>query len=94
MVYRIAQEVFNNIAKHSGATKVSVDLVSKSNQVNLHVQDDGCGFERNDIAGDKLGIKIMTERAGEIDAKLEIISSPRKGTKVSVSWESEEYNLS
>lgn len=94
VVYRIAQEVFNNIAKHSGATKVSVDLVSKSNQVNLHVQDDGCGFERNDIAGDKLGIKIMTERAGEIDAKLEIISSPRKGTKVSVSWESEEYNLS
>ena len=94
VVYRIAQEVFNNIAKHSGATKVSVDLVSKSNQVNLHVQDDGHGFERNDIAGDKLGIKIMTERAGEIDAKLEIISSPRKGTKVSISWESEEYNLS
>lgn len=93
-VYRIAQEVFNNIAKHSGATQVSVDLVSKSNQVKLHVLDDGRGFERDDIAGDKLGIKIMTERASEIDAKLEIISSPRKGTKVSVSWESEEYNLS
>jgi PAS domain S-box-containing protein len=93
-VYRIAQEVFNNIAKHSGATQVSVDLVSKSNQVKLHVLDDGRGFERDEIAGDKLGIKIMTERASEIDAKLEIISSPRKGTKVSVSWESEEYNLS
>jgi PAS domain S-box-containing protein len=93
-VYRIAQEVFNNIAKHSGATQVSVDLVSKSNQVKLHVLDDGRGFERDDIAGDKMGIKIMTERASEIDAKLEIISSPRKGTEVSVSWESEEYNLS
>ena len=91
-VYRIAQEVFNNIAKHSGATQVSVDLLSKSNQVNLHVQDDGRGFDRDQIAGDKLGVKIMSERAGEIDAKLEIISSPRKGTQVSISWESEEYN--
>jgi PAS domain S-box-containing protein len=91
-VYRIAQEVFNNIAKHSGATQVSVDLLSKSNQVNLHVQDDGRGFDRDHVSGDKLGVKIMSERAGEIDAKLEIISSPRKGTQVSISWESEEYN--
>ena len=91
-VYRIAQEVFNNIAKHSEATQVSIDLLSKSNQVNLYVQDDGRGFDRDHVSGDKLGVKIMSERANEIDAKFEIISSPRKGTQVSISWESEEYN--
>ena len=56
------------------------------------MRDDGRGFERDHVSGDKLGVKIMSERAHEIDAKFEIISSPRKGTQVSISWESEEYN--
>jgi signal transduction histidine kinase len=89
VLYRIAQEAFNNIAKHSEATQVTVDLQSDSNRVKIAVVDDGRGFDQNQVAEDKLGIQIMTERANEIDAKLDLISSPGKGTQVSVTWEGE-----
>jgi PAS domain S-box-containing protein len=93
-LYRIAQETFNNTAKHSEATQVSVSLQSDPNQVNLSVQDDGRGFDLNNVAEDKLGLQIMSERAREIGAKLELSSSPQQGTQVSISWVSEEYNQS
>jgi signal transduction histidine kinase len=88
-IYRIAQETFNNIAKHSEATQVMVELHSDSNLVKLTVQDDGRGFDKNIVAEYKLGIQIISERAHEINAKLDLNSSPGKGTKVSISWPGE-----
>jgi signal transduction histidine kinase len=73
---------------------VIVSLQSDPDQVNLSVQDDGRGFDLNNVAEDKLGIQIMSERAREIGAKLELSSSPQQGTQVSISWVSEEYNQS
>ena len=92
VLYRIAQEAFNNIAKHSEATQVTVELGSDLNQVKLTVRDNGRGFDQNNVAEDKLGIQIMTERANEIDARLDLISAPGNGTQISVTWPGEEYN--
>ena len=90
--YRITQETFNNIAKHSEATRVKVELLSMENRVKLSIMDDGRGFDPEQVAADKLGIQIMTERAREIDTKLDLISTPGNGTQVSISWSGEEYN--
>jgi PAS domain S-box-containing protein len=92
VIYRIAQEAFNNIAKHSEATKVMVELRSDSHQVILTVRDNGRGFDQKDVVEDKLGIQIMTERADEIEARLDLNSSPGEGTQVSISWPGGEYN--
>jgi len=92
VLYRIAQETLNNVTKHSEATQVLIELQSERNQVNLTVRDDGRGFDQNHVAEEKLGIQIMNERADEIDARLEVSSSPGKGTQVSISWTGEEYN--
>jgi PAS domain S-box-containing protein len=91
-IYRITQEALNNIAKHSEATQVTVELQSDLNQVKLTVRDDGRGFDQNNLAEDKLGIQIMTERANEIDARLELNTTPGKGTQISITWPGEEYN--
>ena len=88
-LYRIAQEALNNIAKHSEATQVLVDLESDSNQVKLSIRDNGHGFDQNKVAEDKLGIHIMTERADAINARLDLTSSPGKGTQVSIIWPGE-----
>jgi len=88
-LYRIVQEAFNNIAKHSEATEVLVEMNASSKNVTLLVRDDGRGFDRNQLSDDKLGIQIMNERASEIDANLEIDSAPGQGTQVSVSWRNE-----
>jgi len=91
--YRIAQETFNNIAKHSEATHVVVEMQADSNHVKLELRDDGIGFDRKSVTEDKLGIQIITERAHDIKASIDLNSSPGKGTQVSLLWPGEEYNI-
>jgi signal transduction histidine kinase len=91
-LYRITQEAFNNIAKHSEATQVVVDLHSDSNQITLSVRDNGRGFDQNNVAEETLGIQIMNERAAGINARLDVSSSLGEGTQVSITWPGEEYN--
>jgi signal transduction histidine kinase len=86
VLYRIAQEAFNNIAKHSEATQVSVEMNSNTKGVDLMVRDNGRGFDQKQVAEDKLGIKIMSERANEINASFLVESTKAKGTQVSVNW--------
>jgi len=84
--YRVAQETFNNIVKHADAKKVDVKLICQSDQVELSIKDNGCGFDAEEIPADHLGVGIMKERANEIDAGLIIHSQPFQGTTVSLKW--------
>jgi signal transduction histidine kinase len=99
-LYRIAQEALNNVAKHSGASQATVRLgcgslsvlptrggEERGGAVELHVADDGRGFDVNAIPPDHLGVGIMRERAEAIGAELAIASEPGCGTEVSVVWE-------
>lgn len=88
-VYRIAQEAFNNIAKHASASQVWVTLRVEDGQLFLSVRDDGRGFDPSSISGDHLGTRIMAERAAGIGARLHITSAPRHGTEVMLSWPAE-----
>lgn len=85
-LYRIAQEAFNNIAKHAGATRVEVCLKECDAHVCLSIRDDGAGFNPTNISPDHFGLKIMEERAAGIGARLEIQSEVGKGTEVNVIW--------
>ena len=83
--YRIAQEALNNVLKHSRAQSVTVTIHQDNEKTNLEVADDGIGFDPQQACESGcLGIIGMKERAKEMDAELEIISQPRKGTKVIV----------
>jgi nitrate/nitrite-specific signal transduction histidine kinase len=86
--YRVAQEALNNIAKHSGARQVDVDVECQSGQMNLFIKDDGLGFDAGSIAPDHLGIAIMRERANSVGADLKIESQPGQGTTVALTWRS------
>jgi nitrate/nitrite-specific signal transduction histidine kinase len=94
-LYRIAQEALNNVVKHSRAHSVQVelrrDLVPEphhlgSRYAELHVRDDGCGFDPTSVPSDRLGLGIIRERADAIGAKLTIASRPGDGTQISVQW--------
>jgi signal transduction histidine kinase len=90
-VYRIAQEAFNNIAKHAGAERVKSLLRFGPDHVVLAIRDNGRGFDPEEIDSERMGVQIMRERAGNIGARLVIRSRPGQGTRVLVSWpESEE----
>ena len=85
-VLHILQESLSNIRKHSGATKVEVELVSEG-ECRLCVQDNGHGFDPESSAGDThVGIRIMRERAHRMGGKLTLESTPGQGTRVCLSW--------
>jgi nitrate/nitrite-specific signal transduction histidine kinase len=84
--YRIAQEALNNVAKHSGASQAKVSLCCKPASIELVISDNGNGFNIDSNKPNNLGLGIMRERAKAIGASINIISSPEKGTTVSVIW--------
>ena len=85
--YRVAQEALNNITKHAGASQVSVHLQSDAEQLQLQIQDDGCGFDpQGTSSSESLGLEIMHERVDTIGAHLEIHSEPGIGTRIKLIW--------
>ena len=77
----IAQEALNNVAKHSKAGHVSLLLQTDPAGCLLKIEDDGEGFSESSCKSGH-GLNTMRERAGEIQAKLEIQSEPGKGTVI------------
>ena len=79
--YRILQEALQNVAKHSHATRVFVELQGKDNELVLKVVDDGIGFDLEKVSfASGLGLVSMRERLNLIDGQLEITSEQGCGT--------------
>jgi two-component system nitrate/nitrite sensor histidine kinase NarX len=88
-LYRIAQETLNNAINHAEATLIEITLLINPDHVEFRIQDDGCGFNLQDISTGHLGINIMSERARQIGADLQIHSVPGRGTIITVTWPTE-----
>ncbi|HEU5098302.1 MAG TPA: GAF domain-containing protein, partial [Roseiflexaceae bacterium] len=86
-LYRITQEALNNIAKHATASQVRITGRCEPERVELHIADDGRGFEPGAVAPGSLGLGIMRERAAGIGATLRVESTPGAGTAVRVEWQ-------
>jgi signal transduction histidine kinase len=82
--YRITQEALNNAAKYARAQHVTLDLIRTTSGVELHISDDGCGFEASTITADHFGLKMMRERAEVIHAEFSITSKPGGGTQITL----------
>ena len=86
-IYRISQEAFNNIAKHSQANQARLSLQKNSNTVELIIQDNGQGFEFTvDTSRKGLGLSSMRERAEVSGGTFSIESAQGKGTIIRASW--------
>lgn len=87
VLYRIAQEALNNVAKHAHAKLVTVGLERTAKAVSLVIRDDGEGFEliqprKSETRG--LGLVSMRERAELVGGEVAVHSEPGKGTSVAV----------
>ena len=79
IVYRLVQECFNNIAKHSGANTVNLSVVSADGILRLSVEDDGAGFRVEDAFArrESFGLAGIRERVALLGGKFEVQSRPR-----------------
>lgn len=81
-LYRVAQEALQNVAKHSHAQKVTVELKDKSDRISLRIGDDGIGFNMRENIMNGLGLVSMQERVRLNGGTLRIRSSPNSGTTI------------
>ena len=83
--FRIFQEILTNVARHSRATRVDIDLEVSDAEVRLRVQDNGVGITESDLHGRKsLGLLGMHERALLFGGEVSITGAPGHGTRVAV----------
>ena len=75
-IYRIVQEAFNNVLKHSNATSAKLSIDYKENNVIVTIQDNGHGFkpEVEVKRRDSLGLKTIQERITMLNGKVRILS--------------------
>ncbi len=85
-LYRIAQEILNNLVKHSGATHTKIQVKNQPDKLTLTIQDNGIGFDLDQVAPSQLGLGMMYERANIIGANLQIESIAGQGTQITVTW--------
>ncbi|MFQ5770590.1 MAG: PAS domain S-box protein, partial [bacterium] len=89
--FRIVQEALTNAAKYARAKQIWVELHKINQELQVVVRDNGIGFDVNAAResaakGTSLGILGMEERVLLVAGKLEIKSSPGKGTEVHASF--------
>jgi PAS domain S-box-containing protein len=85
--FRVAQEALTNVARHSGARHVTVELQTQEGGLHLRVSDDGAGFDvlaarRRAAQGASFGLLGMEERATLAGGGIEWRSAPGEGTEV------------
>ena len=84
-LFRIFQETLTNVALHSGATEVSVELAEENGIIILQVEDNGRGISDKKLcARESIGILGMRERAALLGGELIVDTAPEKGTTVRV----------
>ena len=83
--FRIFQEILTNVARHSRATRVDIELTVDEERLALEVADNGVGIPSADLNGRKsLGLLGMQERALLFGGHVGITGTPGQGTRVSV----------
>jgi signal transduction histidine kinase/ABC-type uncharacterized transport system substrate-binding protein len=82
-LYRVAQEALRNVARHSGASSVDVELRAVVRGLELAVRDNGVGFDPTRKHGQPtLGLAGMRQRLSLVDGRLLIDSAPGGGTSI------------
>ncbi len=87
MLYRIAQELVNNAIKHSDGTNVHVQLALPPYPVEMWVEDNGRGFDLDNVRNypnGGLGLDSIEGRLRIIDGKIEYITAPQQGCRAKV----------
>lgn len=92
MIYRMVQELINNAVKHSGAGNILVQVIRHSNrQLNITVEDNGKGFNPEQIKQNAAGLRSVKSRVEYLNGKMDLQSEQGKGTSVYIECDLKEH---
>jgi len=81
-LYRVAQEALHNVARHSHAQTVQVQLRGRGERISLHIADDGIGIPPERERSVALGLASMRERVTLVGGTFTLCSEPMRGTMI------------
>ena len=86
IIFRILQEVLNNIIKHANASRMDITLEYLAGSIQLRVVDNGTGFNVDQLTADQkgMGLQNIQKRAGIIGGEVSIRSQPGEGTCIDI----------
>jgi len=87
IVYRIVQELLNNVLKHAGASEAFIQLIRENSRLNIVVEDNGKGFDTGILKDSKgAGWTNIRSRVEYLKGLLDLHSEPGKGTLVNIEF--------
>ncbi len=84
ILYRVICELINNSLKHSGCTKIELDLQLVYDRIYLTYSDNGRGFDTQAVADYGMGMSNLTSRIHSLGGTIEITSQSNKGMAASI----------
>ena len=84
ILYRVICELINNSLKHSGCTKIELDLQLVYDRIYLTYSDNGRGFDTQAVADYGMGMSHLTSRIHSLGGTIELTRQPNKGMAASI----------
>ena len=86
-IYRIVQEIMNNIINHSEADNVNIVLIKENSNLHLIIKDNGIGLDKSIIKkSEGIGWKNIYSRISMLNGNIAIDSVKDKGTEISIKF--------
>lgn len=86
-VYRIVQELINNIVKHSKSTQAIVQLTQQNGLLCISIEDNGIGFNTDKLQSDGIGLVSLRSRVRAMNGKIELNASEKNGVTAYLEFE-------
>lgn len=90
-IFRITQELVTNCIKHAKASEINVQLSSRNNTIQLAVDDDGKGFDSENVKSNGIGISNLKSRVAFLNGEIDFVSS-ENGTSVNILIDTSKFN--
>jgi signal transduction histidine kinase len=83
-IYRIVQEALTNISKHAQASHIEIQVCTTANSVNLVIEDNGRGFNLEQLNGSGFGLQSMQQRVAAVDGNFQMKTEPGMGCRIAI----------
>lgn len=83
MVYRVIQEILNNMIRHAKASHINMVIEKNNDMLKISIKDDGIGFDPEELKNSQgIGWKNIFSRISMMNGDIKLESEPQKGTLV------------
>lgn len=83
ILYRIIQELVQNIVKHAGATQAGIHILQYEDKLAITIEDNGKGFDPAAAQGG-IGLNNVRHRVNALQGEVNISASPGRGTTIHI----------